>query len=727
MVMERIPLVASIDDLPSAIEHGEQNPNHRWFIMRRATILKAYDQIPQHWIDPSAVAASALVASAKAEELLAADDLAESFRTELVDYVTGRNDMDALTASIGEIAWCAHNTGLDMLPVETVLTSFVAAGQVSFEDRNEISEAIVAAARRVRTPEGAKFYGQPIGSVIVPNVYLPTGSKVASALKPGDYIEFPNGAKGRVDRVYQAGEEMRTVGGTYKVPAGKVHVVSSVDAGTIVQSDVEYDADKSIKTYKSAPKGAKATLSDTGKADRRESSGSETAWDRYKKAGSLDDLDDDDIIAIASDPSTPRTVRVDAQEMAQDIQSQRGEGGVTPSLQSTRLADLDPEERAAAQHEMMLNQDEDVISVSWTEHSSGDAETETPNGNARITEDEVDRDKPWTADVWPPDSNEYETRHFETKGRAMLWAESKLQLQNIEPNSSSEAAPEPGSSLDEYTPATAPVTNELKALAEGNSDLKYSEKDYNGRPSLLVMGSSPRSPNGSMLEITRTPEGKRVGRDPVTKKEIFEDREPGWYVQTSAGIVVGGPYDSTDDAIASAKNGGELKAARTPGIGPDGEARPFTEAEKAEMKKTTSPMKKTTSPAPAQQNFIDDRAKSINGQVVPDAKGNNPERFKPRQTFADGTTPARRMKVRDKKGRTGTVEETFQLYTSIRWDDTGKMQTVKNDRLNSTGQTGPVVAPIADNEFGNGVTASAAVDRRRKIETKRRMIEVRRG
>lgn len=50
-------------------------------------------------------------------------------------------------------------------------------------------EAVTAAGRRhVRTPEGAKRFGQGIGEVIVPDIYVPRGSKLFSKFKKGDVI-----------------------------------------------------------------------------------------------------------------------------------------------------------------------------------------------------------------------------------------------------------------------------------------------------------------------------------------------------------------------------------------------------------------------------------------------------------------------------------------------------------------------------------------------------------
>lgn len=47
--MSVIPIVASIDDLASAIRIGDQRPSCRWYIAKRAEALNAANMIPDHW------------------------------------------------------------------------------------------------------------------------------------------------------------------------------------------------------------------------------------------------------------------------------------------------------------------------------------------------------------------------------------------------------------------------------------------------------------------------------------------------------------------------------------------------------------------------------------------------------------------------------------------------------------------------------------------------------
>lgn len=97
------------------------------------------------------------------------------------------------------------------------------------------------------------------------------------------------------------------------------------------------------------------------------------------------------------------------------------------------------------------------------------------------------------------------------------------------------------------------------------------------------------------------------------------------------------------------------------------------------ISKAASPEAKT-----AAAGFVSDKYKAI-GKINLKAKGKDPERFEPKVTFADGTTPAKGTKVVDKDGREGEVIETYQAFTAVRWSD-GSKKSVKNETLNSSGQ-----------------------------------------
>lgn len=45
----RIPVVASVEDLPAAVEAAEQDPTIQWYVAKRAVALRATDGLPEAW------------------------------------------------------------------------------------------------------------------------------------------------------------------------------------------------------------------------------------------------------------------------------------------------------------------------------------------------------------------------------------------------------------------------------------------------------------------------------------------------------------------------------------------------------------------------------------------------------------------------------------------------------------------------------------------------------
>lgn len=75
------------------------------------------------------------------------------------------------------------------------------------------------------------------------------------------------------------------------------------------------------------------------------------------------------------------------------------------------------------------------------------------------------------------------------------------------------------------------------------------------------------------------------------------------------------------------------------------------------------------------------------GDVKLNARGQDPERFKPKTSLGDGHLQRNGDRVMDRKGRTGTIAQTYQLHAGVHWDD-GKKKTVSNSTLNHVGSSG---------------------------------------
>lgn len=660
MVMERIPIVASIDELPNAIEFGERAESSRWYIMRRATVLKAFDKIPKHWYQEP-VTASALVASA--EPALTQTDVVDAARTSLLDYTSGLTEMDALTASIGEIVWAASETGLDPKSgVTEVIQAFTAAGRLEENETTEIVEALTAAARYVRTPEGAEFYGQPIGSVIVPNVYLPIGSIPFNSIRAGDFFEheLADGTKLKV----RADTDADVQGG------------QTVVTGTTgnVSSSYTKPSNEKVKVYKSAPKGAKAVLSDdsapkatlsydeTG-GDTPESNKAELAKRRDREAGvAFDDMESDVKDSMRNLLTMDEVGQLSTEDRDEFIGAVKQ--ALSDNLVSARMEQIDDliEERSESNPD-----DWSTIRDQWQD---------VRNDNDLL---KIARRKALAAE---------KTDDFEAR-RAARKADSSM-ISNRD--AAAEAAPK--------SIVTRPADHDLSSYTDDQILKTYeqfgrTDPDY-GSPIALAVAQEILKRGLSKQAVNNTtskPSGGGPAADllPSPTEPIDYDNWP-----------LGAPAptgDASKDAAILRLFGTLADRKKTPN------EYALTPEEDEALKTGEVPELK---PAPASTAFVDNATRSL-GTINPGAKGNDPERFTPKETFADGTTPAAGQKIRDKKGRTGVVQETYQAYTAVRWDDTSKVQTVKNDRLNATGGAAPSVAST-DAAGKAGETTTKAID-----------------
>lgn len=124
---------------------------------------------------------------------------------------------------------------------------------------------------------------------------------------------------------------------------------------------------------------------------------------------------------------------------------------------------------------------------------------------------------------------------------------------------------------------------------------------------------------------------------------------------------------------------------------------PKTAAKAAEAVEAESAKPDAATPAPAAaksvkpdsatstpKSFVSGQQKIL-GKVNLSAKGQDPERFQPKTTLGDGHTQKVGDRVMHSDGRVGTVEQTYQTHTAVKWDGDGKKQTVVNTKLNNAG------------------------------------------
>jgi hypothetical protein len=99
----------------------------------------------------------------------------------------------------------------------------------------------------------------------------------------------------------------------------------------------------------------------------------------------------------------------------------------------------------------------------------------------------------------------------------------------------------------------------------------------------------------------------------------------------------------------------------------------------------------TPAEANAEVTFVKGRTRKL-GEINHDAKGQDPERFVPKRTLADGVTPVDEMPVMHQDGRTGVLREVYQAYGAVKWDD-GTSKVTAFSKLNARGSAPETEVP----------------------------------
>lgn len=222
-------------------------------------------------------------------------------------------------------------------------------------------------------------------------------------------------------------------------------------------------------------------------------------------------------------------------------------------------------------------------------------------------------------------------------------------------------------------------------------------------------GAAPKMPkarlgqsSSSALDSEGKPSDPKVSLPIGSEIELTDDAKQihGVFGGTSTGVIVkkktvsaGVMYDvklSNGKTISNVMNFDmTYESFSKASTGPSKKTAPETESD-AEKKSDSSAMPSLSVPAapaaPSSKKFVSGK-QTNHGTVNAAAKKGDPDHEVPKVSFADGTRPKVGSKVVDKNGNTGTVVKTYQAYTAVKWDHTGKSKTVKNDTLNTAGDS----------------------------------------
>lgn len=98
---------------------------------------------------------------------------------------------------------------------------------------------------------------------------------------------------------------------------------------------------------------------------------------------------------------------------------------------------------------------------------------------------------------------------------------------------------------------------------------------------------------------------------------------------------------------------------------------------------STSKIESGANTKKASSVFVSGKHQTL-GSIDHSAKKGHPEHSKVKVSFADGHIPEKGHRVKDADGNVGTVTETYQAFSKIKWDNGGH-KTVNNKKLNAAG------------------------------------------
>lgn len=683
--MEYIPVIASVTDLEDAVEYASRVESARWFVERAA---KRYGKTID-WDNAALVASAADVECGQLcpetdSEIgmeLTSDQPLLSVLQEFVhenssveDVIHSVQTREHLTTAMVASARLSEeglisDEQFEQLAFElgNLGTELDALDNIEDADRDA---PMTAAARYVRTPAGAKRFKQPIGSKIFKKVYIRKGSTLAGGLKVGDVFE----ARGKKYQVDSAPEKFRRPGADKDLVAftgfdpedpDKPAIRFTSDPAKPLDVFDAVDEDSPEATKKATLPG-KSTETPEGKIEVKSS----PEFLKRRRKELLKEIADDEKDGYDTN---------DAQSDLNVIESQMRDQGLLPR-KPIRQAIKDAGFKWNSVYQKYEREDgwslQSVAGGEWRSFPPGVSLWSTsPKGVGKhATLDEafaaaskssvgdtssVDTPKPsdfddqvkrfdalaW--DAYDPPDEYFEFETDELRDRAQRILENPRNAKSVK-----------GISVDAAFEA-------LKKQRDAAVSKRNSEQ--------AEMRKAPRADISSLSKgdevyaiLPSHGNQKTLVKQKVVKRGLDKDGQ--WvFIEQPGGGLAGMKMRESDF---------DKYDVRKPGAAPAAKAAPT--AVKPVPAAPAAPA--TASPTAGGHEFSDAGHKSL-GVVDHSAKGKDPERFIPKSTYGDGTTPAIGQRVYDKDGNEGTVAQTYQLYTGVKFDN-GKVKSVRNDKLN---------------------------------------------
>jgi predicted DNA-binding WGR domain protein len=664
MAMDRLPVIASAEDIPPALEFAHTAPESKWYIVRRAVALGVTNLLPEEW--------SPLIASYSAPrpvEVLQAPDAASagvpmavtaagvSVPATLVaameSYLAGEGTIRSLSAQLTRMS-----TELDDEEFEDFIESYQ-----DYELISEPEAMALTAARYVRTPEGARRFNAPIGAMIIDHPYvavrdvqLVNQSDGSNKAYGSSVIDTGDGSFTHVQSWGKIGTKGQTKFSTYP---DKATAVAQHDAIVDAKKKRGYvTADNADRATEDAVENHAADAHMQALATKLGVKGSDAPAAPVEPAARLDTAPPASDVSSAEKPSGPHAEMLSKWNERQ-LKAAAGMAGVSDAEKAEVQAELDYRAKSG-----------DVTPA--PEVLDTDAPP-APEGGEHV--DKV----PESFDVGE------DHRWILPNGDWVDFDQTTSMLSMFDGKTGEEKA---HISLQDHRDTYLAEPDAKVHPLRTDEQLKDEEAAVNQELHGYSIADLLRARSVDIAEIEDEEEfaAKHGDMPRVTVKEPSYSE-----VSISTDLarkLLGHPKRSLPASTAAPS------IQEVFGKGPEGAAAlKMAQRDAAIAEGTTAPT--AAAPAGTPPAFVTDGQLELG--TITDAKKGDPERLVPKRTLADGRTPAAGMTVVNSKGETGTISETYQGFGKVKWDS-GKSSVVKYDKLNATGSPVPGFRDASDSE-----------------------------
>lgn len=190
----RIEPITDRSQIARAVQQAAGDVSAQWYVTRMARALGAEDELPGEWqSEAEAISSFREYTDEEQAQIDRATELTDSALRSTEDLITGELEADEVLSLAASVANMAVRDGIGsvfMEGFERGLAEFVTDDRLHQDD----ADALIASARKVASPDGAKRYNLPIGTPLdgshaakaaaKPVAKIPTPENVDNVPKP---------------------------------------------------------------------------------------------------------------------------------------------------------------------------------------------------------------------------------------------------------------------------------------------------------------------------------------------------------------------------------------------------------------------------------------------------------------------------------------------------------------------------------------------------------------